>query len=228
MLNLDKVSFFYGKKCIFKDITIPSHFINDKSLIAIVGFNGAGKTTLLKLILGEFSSFTGKIDYEQKKKLAYLPQQAQYDKTFPFTVRDVVAMGVKKPFFNFLESFNQSVKIQETLKKVGLYELKDQSIQNLSGGQFQRMLFARMLLEDKNLFLLDEPFAAIDQKSTLLLINILNELVKNNKKILCVCHDMNLVRKFFHGIILVENKSIRLFDINEWHIFEKKQIEMLE
>jgi zinc/manganese transport system ATP-binding protein len=226
MLSLDKISFFYGKKGIFKDVNIPQNFIDEKGLVAIVGSNGAGKTTLLKLILGEIKPTTGHIYHNQKEKLAYLPQQTQYDKTFPFTVRDVVSMGIKKPFFNFFESSHQSFKIEEILKKVGLYELKDSVIKNLSGGQFQRMLFARMLLEDKNLFLLDEPFAAIDQKSTLLLINILNELVKNKKKILCVCHDMNLVRKYFHGIILVENRSIKMFDIDEWHAFEKKQIGM--
>jgi zinc/manganese transport system ATP-binding protein len=224
MFSMNQMSFFYGKKCIFKDATIPQKFIEENGFIAIVGFNGSGKTTFLKLILGEITPFSGHIHLSNIEKLAYLPQQTQYDKTFPLTVRDVVAMGVRKPFFDFFKSANDSLKIEEMLKKVGLYELMYHPIQTLSGGQFQRMLFARMLLEEKNLFLLDEPFAAIDQKSTILLINILNDLVKNKKHILCVCHDLNLVRKYFNGIILVENKTVKLFNSEEWHAFEKKQI----
>lgn len=224
MFSMDQMSFFYGKKCIFKDATIPQKFIEKNGLIAVVGFNGSGKTTFLKLILGEIRPFSGYIHLSKIDKLAYLPQQTQYDKTFPFTVHDVVAMGVRKPFFDFAKCSKDCLKIEEVLKKVGLYELIYHPIQTLSGGQFQRMLFARMLLEEKNLFLLDEPFAAIDQKSTILLVNILNDLVKNKKHILCVCHDLNIVRKYFNGIILVENKTVRLFNRQEWNAFEKKQI----
>lgn len=224
MIHVHNLSFSYGKHTIFENISIPSEFLCKYQLIAIVGFNGAGKSTLLKLLSKQIKTHSGSIEFLTKNGFTYLPQQNQYDHTYPLSVYDVVSMPQRRTIGDLFFPQKNNCLIDCILKKVELFEFKNRPISTLSGGQFQRMLFARMLLCNQDILFLDEPFSSVDEKSTNVLINVLKEEKDKGKIILCVCHDLQLVRKFFNAVILVQNKNIQLFDIDSWREFERKQL----
>lgn len=176
------------------------------SLTAIVGPNGAGKSTLLKGIAGLMRPLAGKIEWQPTtpRLAAYLPQYTDLERNFPITVEDVTSLGLwwqLKLWRGLTPQLRQH--IQETLTAVGLSGFAHRDVGSLSGGQFQRMLFARLLLQNAPLILLDEPFTAIDDRTTTDLLAIITRLHREGRTVITVLHDLDQVRRHFpHTCIL--------------------------
>lgn len=181
------------------------------TMTAVVGPNGSGKTTLMKGIIGALKPLTGTITVTgtARKQIAYLPQQVDIDRSFPISVFDLVSLGLWRTIGAFSALGRGEKKIVEAaLAAVGLAGFEGRSIGALSGGQLQRVLFARVLVQDSALILLDEPFSAIDRKTTLDLMKLLNRWHGEGRTILAVMHDIDLVREEFPEAILIAREPV--------------------
>ena len=149
--------------------------IDTGALMAVVGPNGAGKSTLFKGIVGMIKPLAGRIERGAlaARDIAYLPQAAEIDRSFPINVFDMVSMGLwhHTGLFGGIDRKGRH-RVDEAIAAVGMTGFEDRAIGTLSGGQMQRMLFARLLLQDASVILLDEPFNAIDAKTTADLLEI--------------------------------------------------------
>ncbi len=179
------------------------------SKLAIVGPNGAGKSTLLRALAGQLRPLTGRIDGLAGQRVAYLPQTPQIDRSFPVTVLDMVQYGLWHQSGALGRwSAAQRQRCLEALASVGLQGFERRTIDTLSGGQFQRALFARLILQDADLLLLDEPFAAVDEGTTLDLLQLLERWSAAGKTVLVVLHDLSLVRRHFAHTLLLAREPI--------------------
>jgi zinc/manganese transport system ATP-binding protein len=182
------------------------------SLTAIVGPNGAGKSTLLKTIVGLLKPSEGHIRCDSQdlaRDLAYLPQQAEIDRSFPITVADTVAAGTweKIGIFGAVNPATRQ-RIADALAAVGLDGFAKRSIASLSAGQFQRVLFARLLLQSAPIILLDEPFTAIDARTTADLLALVQQWHGDARTIIAVLHDFDQVREYFPSTLLMARELI--------------------
>lgn len=181
------------------------------SLTALIGPNGSGKSTLLKGIAGTLTPFEGRIEVaaDTPTKVAYLPQQSEIDADFPISVEDLVSLGSWSDtgaFGGLSKSRLQSV--QEAIEAVGLHGFERRPIGTLSGGQMQRTLFARLLLQDAEIFLLDEPFSAIDTRTTADLLRVVQEWHGDGRTIIAALHDIETVRKGFPQTMILARELI--------------------
>ena len=178
------------------------------SLTAIVGPNGAGKSTLLKAIGGALKPLEGNID-TRARRTAWLPQLAEVDRSLPLDVRGFVAMGLWAEIgaFGSVRPAHRT-RIDEALHAVGLHGFERRSLTALSGGQMQRVLFARLLLQDADLILLDEPFTAIDQRTAADLIDLVRRWHGEGRTVLAVLHDHDTVRAHFPETLLLARRKI--------------------
>lgn len=181
------------------------------SLTAVVGPNGAGKSTLLKALAGLLPVASGAIDLGDLKRgeLAYLPQQASLDRSFPISLFDFAALGL----WHSLGAGGglgrrEKQKVMEILERVGLAELAKRPIGTLSGGQLQRTLFARILLQDARVILLDEPFAGIDTKTQDELFHLIEAWQKEGRSTIAVLHDLSIVRAHFPQTLILAREPI--------------------
>ncbi|MEM1343978.1 MAG: ABC transporter ATP-binding protein [Pseudomonadota bacterium] len=176
------------------------------SLTAIVGPNGAGKSTLLKGVTGTLAPLHGRISLSapERAQIAYLPQQSDIDRTFPISVVDLVGMGLWREIgaFGGLDR-TQRARVGQAIAAVGLSGLEARPIATLSGGQMQRTLFARLLLQDAPLVLLDEPFAAIDSATLTDLLKIVRRWHTEGRTVLAVLHDDDTVRAHFPETLML-------------------------
>ncbi|MGE0251628.1 MAG: metal ABC transporter ATP-binding protein [Dongiaceae bacterium] len=181
------------------------------SLTAIVGPNGAGKTTLIKAILGEIPISAGSITISgfDRREIAYLPQQIEFERDFPITVYDVVAMGLwrKIGLLQRLTSADQDA-INDALIMLGLQHLKNRTIGELSAGQLQRVLFARLSVQQAPCIILDEPFNALDEATSEALYGIIQSWHKQGRTIIAVMHDLEMVRRLFPSTLLLAREVI--------------------
>jgi zinc/manganese transport system ATP-binding protein len=181
------------------------------SLLAIVGPNGAGKSTLLKSLAGALAPLDGVVHTGDlaRSDIAYLPQAAEIDRSFPISVFDLVAAGAWRStglFGGF--GRKQRDRIHEALMAVGLAGFENRTIGALSGGQLQRVLFARLLVQNAKLILLDEPFTAIDGKTAADLLAIVKRWHGEQRTVIAVLHDMDVVRQHFPQTLLLAREAI--------------------
>ncbi|TQF77965.1 ABC transporter ATP-binding protein [Elioraea sp. Yellowstone] len=181
------------------------------SMTAIVGPNGAGKTTLLRALIGELPLDQGRIDRGgiDPRDIAYLPQQAALDRTFPLACAEVVAMG----HWGRIGAFRRitgaaAARVADALAAVGLDGFARRPLATLSAGQFQRVLFARMLLQDAPVVLLDEPFTAIDARTTADLMRVVTGWHGEGRTVIAVLHDLEMVRAHFPDALLLAREAI--------------------
>jgi zinc/manganese transport system ATP-binding protein len=177
------------------------------SLTAIVGPNGSGKSTLLKGVMGMLTPLGGKV--ERAGEIAYLPQSAEIDKSFPATVNELIGLGLWKRrgvFRGFTADDRE--EMAGALHAVGLDGFATRPIDTLSGGQMQRALFARVLLQDAPTVLLDEPFAAIDEKTVHDLMHLVGHWHQEGRTVIAVLHDLELVRRHFPDTLLLAREPI--------------------
>lgn len=188
--------------------------IEGPTITGIIGPNGAGKSTLLKAILGLIQS-SGEIliDGEPTKKvlqkIAYVEQKSHIDFTFPITIRECVALGrtVKKKPLQRLTKEDWE-KVDAAIEEVGLTDLASRQIGALSGGQFQRVLLARCMVQEAQYIFLDEPFVGIDMLSEKVIMTILRKWKEEGKTILMVNHDLSKVKEYFDQVILVKHAIV--------------------
>ncbi len=185
--------------------------VKEAELLALVGPNGAGKSTLLKGIMGELAPLDGSIDLHglDRHEIAYLPQQIDVDRSFPVTVFDCVAMGLWREIgiWRSIDARRRRA-VAAALATLGLLDFADRLIGSLSGGQFQRVLFARLLLQDARLILLDEPFRAVDTKTIADLILLIERWHKEGRTVIAALHDIEQVRAHFPQTLLLAREVV--------------------
>jgi len=176
------------------------------ALVAVIGPNGAGKSTLFRGLAGILKPLSGSIDLGglDIRDIAYLPQSVDIDRSFPISVFDLVGTGLWRStgLFGGMGKAERD-KITRALAAVGLNGFESRSIGTLSGGQMQRMLFARVLLQDARLIVLDEPFNAIDAKTSADLLALVKRWHGEGRTVLAALHDMELVRDHFPETLLL-------------------------
>lgn len=192
------------------DINVPSG-----TLMGIVGPNGAGKSTFIKAILEIVKPVAGKVLIYDKpyklnrKKVAYVPQRGSVDWDFPTTVLDVVMMGLYGNLGWIKRPGRKERKIaMEALKKLGMDNFYDRQISQLSGGQQQRVFLARALVQNADLYLMDEPFQGVDALTERAIIRLLTELKNEGKTVIVVHHDLQTVAEYFDWVMLLNIRCI--------------------
>jgi len=179
------------------------------SLTAVVGANGSGKSTLMKGIVGVLKPLAGGCTVAPGVKLAYLPQQSELDRSFPARVVDLVSLGLW-PRRGLLGRYRPEDReaVAKALSAVGMEGFEKRPIDTLSGGQLQRALFARVLLQDAEIILLDEPFNAVDAKTVGDLIALIKRWHGEKRTVMVVIHDLDLVRQHFPETLLLARQPI--------------------
>lgn len=181
------------------------------SLVALVGPNGAGKSTLIKALAGQLRPMGGRLHGlgARGQRIAWLPQQTELDRSFPVPVRDMVALGLwhRIGAFGRLSAADHQ-QCDHALALVGLSGFEQRSLDTLSGGQLQRALFARLILQDAPVVLLDEPFAAVDNRTTDDLIALLHLWHAQGKTVIAVLHDLAQVRHHFPLTLLLARELV--------------------
>ena len=181
------------------------------ALVAICGPNGAGKSTLLKGIVGALAPIGGdiRIDGVDRRDIAHLPQAAELDRSFPLSVFDFVALGLWRRTGLFGGIGRRDVEtIEHALEAVGLTGFEMRPIGTLSGGQMQRVLFARLLVQDARVILLDEPFNAVDDRTTEDLVRLILRWHAEGRTVVAVLHDLALVERIFPETWLIAREPV--------------------
>lgn len=202
----------YGKVSVLFDVSFE---IPKGAFTGILGPNGAGKSSLLKALLKLTPCASGKVELlggplqAVQKRLAYVPQRSSVDWDFPITALELVLMGR----FGRLSLFRRPRKADKeaalkALEKVGMLGLKNRQIGQLSGGQQQRLFIARALVQDADLFLLDEPFAGVDLKTEKAMISLLKSLSLMGKTVCVVHHDLSTVTEYFDHALLINTRLV--------------------
>jgi len=185
--------------------------VKDGALVAVVGPNGAGKSTLLKGIVGALKPLAGSIERRgfDNRGIAYLPQIPDIERSFPISVYDMVAMGLWKSrgVFGGIAGKDHHA-IAAAIATVGLSGFERRAIGTLSGGQMQRMLFARLVAQDAQIILLDEPFAAIDTRTSAELLALVQRWHAERRTVLAALHDVDLVRANFPETLLLAREPV--------------------
>jgi zinc/manganese transport system ATP-binding protein len=179
------------------------------SLTALVGPNGAGKSTLLKAIVGLLPLNGGEITIAARDKLAFLPQVTDVDRSFPMSVREVVDLGHWRKIGAF-GRLTQAMRAASSaaLAQVGLAGFDARPIASLSVGQFQRVLFARLIAADAALILLDEPFNAVDQRTIADLMTLIESWHRDGRTVIAALHDLDFVRRHFPQCLLLAREPV--------------------
>jgi zinc/manganese transport system ATP-binding protein len=180
------------------------------ALLAVVGPNGGGKSTLFKGVVGVLKPLAGTITRGvDAHAIAYLPQAAEIDESFPINVYDMVAMGLlrAKGTFGGFTAKDHHV-IEDAIATVGLTGFEQRAIGTLSGGQMQRMLFARLLIQNARIIVLDEPFTAIDERTTADLLGLVRRWHTEGRTVLAALHDIALVKENFPQTLLLAREPV--------------------
>jgi manganese/zinc/iron transport system ATP- binding protein len=226
-IEAESVFVHYGKAAVLWDISFA---IPAGVLLGVLGPNGAGKSTLLRGALGLVKPLSGKIDFfgepleKSRSKIAYVPQRESVDWDFPITALEVVLMGrySRLPWFRRTLRKADLEAGQQALDLVGMSAFAGRQIGELSGGQQQRLFLARALVQDPDLFLLDEPFAGVDLSTEKILIALLKQLRDRGKTVIVVHHDLPTVTEYFDWTLLLNTRLIACGPVAE--VFHKENI----
>ncbi|HEY0441074.1 MAG TPA: zinc ABC transporter ATP-binding protein AztA [Xanthobacteraceae bacterium] len=185
--------------------------VEEGALVAVVGPNGAGKSTLFKGVVGLLKPLAGRIERGgiEATEIAYLPQAAEIDRSFPINVYDMVAMGLwrRAGLFGGISRADRA-KVEAAIAAVGLTGFEGRAIASVSGGQMQRTLFARLLLQDARVIVLDEPFNAIDSKTAADLFELVRRWHSERRTVVAALHDLELVRSGFPQALLLAREPV--------------------
>lgn len=225
-IEIKDLTVAYDYKPVLWDIDLK---IPEGVLMAIVGPNGAGKSTLIKAILDIVKPIAGTVSVfgkpypENRKLVAYVPQKGSVDWDFPTTVLDVVMMGtygslgwIKRP------GINERRAALQALEKVDMLSFQKRQISQLSGGQQQRVFLARALVQNAEIYIMDEPFQGVDATTEIAIINILKELRKAGKTLIIVHHDLQTVPQYFDWVTFLNIEKIATGPIQE--IFNEENL----
>lgn len=218
-LEVEELRVGYDKAVVLWDL----HFqIPQGKLVGIIGPNGAGKSTLLKALLGMIKPLGGKIRFfghsykYMKKKVAYVPQRTSVDWDFPITAFEVVLMGLSHRLgLCRWPSAADKRSAMRALEMVEMQGFKDRQISELSGGQQQRLFIARALLQDAEIYLMDEPFAGVDMATEKQLMHLFDRLKSQGKTLLVVHHDLSTVESYFDWVLMLNTCLIASGPVEE-------------
>ena len=208
MIALDHLVAGYGSRAITPSLC---GVIEAGSMTAIVGANGCGKSTLLKTLAGILPPVSGTLRWSPSRPvIGWLAQRQTLDPHFPITVQDVVSMGTW-PRISLFRGLNRQARahVCEALERVGMVNMAKTTVEALSGGQFQRMLFARMWLQHAPLVMLDEPFTGIDEDTSQVLMEQIVDMHQQGQTILAVLHDSERVKRYFPQTLRLDTESAR-------------------
>ena len=203
-IEIRNLTVAYGENIALENLNLD---VEAGSLMALVGPNGAGKSTLIKTILKFLKQITGKIKINGKN-LAYVPQRNSVDWDFPTTLFDVVEMGCygRVGLFKRVNK-EEKQKVLKAIEQVGMLDFKDRQISELSGGQQQRAFIARALVQEADIYLMDEPFQGVDSTTEKSIVDILKKLKSEGKTLIVVHHDLQTVPTYFETVTFI-NKSV--------------------
>ena len=220
-IEIKNLTVAYGENIALEDLNLN---IEVGSLMALVGPNGAGKSTLIKTILKFLKQITGEIKINAKT-LAYVPQRNSVDWDFPTTLFDVVEMGCYGRVGLFKRvSKKEKQKVLKAIEQVGMSEFKDRQISELSGGQQQRAFIARALVQEADIYLMDEPFQGVDSTTEKSIVEILKQLKAEGKTIIVVHHDLQTVPTYFESVALINKAVIISGKVSE--VFTQENIDV--
>lgn len=220
-IEIKNLTVAYGENIALEDLNLN---IEVGSLMALVGPNGAGKSTLIKTILKFLKQITGEIKINAKT-LAYVPQRNSVDWDFPTTLFDVVEMGCYGRVGLFKRvSKEEKQKVLKAIEQVGMLEFKDRQISELSGGQQQRTFIARALVQEADIYLMDEPFQGVDSTTEKSIVEILKQLKAEGKTIIVVHHDLQTVPAYFESVALINKTVIVSGKVSE--VFTQENIDV--
>ncbi|MCT4566468.1 MAG: ABC transporter ATP-binding protein [Maledivibacter sp.] len=225
-LEIHDLTVAYNQVPVLWDIELE---VPNGILMAIVGPNGAGKSTLIKSALQLIKPMSGNIHFfggqykKQKKRIGYVPQRGSVDWDFPTDVLDAVMMGRYGRLGWFKRPTKKDKEIAlEAIDKVGMLSFIHRQISQLSGGQQQRVFLARALVQDADIYFMDEPFQGIDAKTEKSIVKVLQNLKSLNKTVVVVHHDLATVPEYFDWVTLLNTGIIATGPINE--VFTKENI----
>ena len=220
-IEIRNLTVAYGENIALENLNLD---IEAGSLMALVGPNGAGKSTLIKTILKFLKQITGEIKINGKT-LAYVPQRNSVDWDFPTTLFDVVEMGCygRVGFFKRV-SKEEKQKVLKAIEQVGMLDFKDRQISELSGGQQQRAFIARALVQEADIYLMDEPFQGVDSTTEKSIVDILKKLKSEGKTLIVVHHDLQTVPTYFETVTFINKSVIASGKIKE--VFTQENIDM--
>lgn len=180
------------------------------SLTAVAGPNGAGKSTLMKAVAGVLAVTAGRIDRGGllARRFGILPQAAETDRSFPISVGDAVLLGAWAHMGALRGAGAAAKRVRDALQAVGLAGMEGRPVGALSAGQVQRVLFARLLVQDAPVILLDEPFNAIDARTTADLLALLHGWHAEGRTVVAVLHDLDQVRAVFPDTLLLAREVV--------------------
>ncbi len=227
VLHVDGLSAAYRKNTVLHDVSFT---IKQGSLTSIVGPNGAGKSTLIKVLLDLHPRLSGTTSFfnqplkEIKAKIGYVPQRGSVDWDFPTDALDVVMMGMygKIGWVKWPNKRHREMAL-EALDKVGMADYATRQISELSGGQQQRVFLARALIQEADLYFMDEPLAGVDAATERAIMTILKELKNEGKTVLVVHHDLQTVEDYFDQVLFLNRTVIAHGDVSS--TFTTKNIE---
>lgn len=218
-LQVSQLSVNYDQSPVLWDISLA---VPTGKLVGIIGPNGAGKSTLIKAVLGLVPPISGKVEFfgqslaDVRLRVAYVPQRESVDWDFPTTVRDLVLMGRygRLGLFRWPRQADWAA-VDHYLDTVGMSQYADRQISQLSGGQQQRAFIARALVQEADIYFMDEPFAGIDLASETVIMNILRQLRAKGKTVFVVHHDLNTIEDYFDWAILLNMRLVACGNVAE-------------
>lgn len=219
IIKVEDMTVAYSTKPVLWDIDLD---IPKGVLMAIVGPNGAGKSTLIKAMLDLIKPVSGKVLFngesykEHRKHIGYVPQSESVDWDFPANVLDVVLMGRYGELGWFKRPGKKDKELAiEALDKVGMKEFSNRQISQLSGGQQQRIFLARALVQDADIYFMDEPFKGVDAKTEGTIVELLKELKNRGKTLIVVHHDLQTVPEYFDWVVLLNRQIVKVGPVEE-------------
>ncbi len=230
-VEVEDMTVAYDERPVLWDVDMQ---IPKGSLAAIVGPNGAGKSTLIKAMLGLLTRISGSVKFyldgrlavsrDDFKRIAYVPQSGSVDWDFPTTVLDVVLMGR----YGHLGWFKRPGRAEremahDVLKKTGMDAYADRQISRLSGGQQQRVFLARALIQEADIYFMDEPFKGVDAKTEKAIVTLLQEMKSRGKTVIVVHHDLATVKEYFDWVTMINLRRIAMGPVDE--VFTSAHIE---
>ena len=226
VIEVEQLTVNYDKTPVLWDVKFS---IPKGKLVGVVGPNGAGKSTLLKALLGIVKPLSGKVRFfdkpfkEMREKIAYVPQRTSVDWNFPISVLELVLMGRyrKLGLFKWPKVADRDAA-RRALEMVGMASFENRQISELSGGQQQRLFIARALLQEADIFFLDEPFAGVDMRTEREIISLMTRLKNEGKTLLIVHHDLSTVQNYFDWAILLNKALVACGPIDE--VFHQENI----
>ncbi|TWU25372.1 High-affinity zinc uptake system ATP-binding protein ZnuC [Novipirellula galeiformis] len=211
-LSIDDLTVAYHRKPVIWDVGFD---LPPGSLVGVVGPNGAGKSTLLKAVMDLIPRASGRVKVfgqpyaKMRGRVGYVPQRETVDWDFPVDALDVVTMGLYREIGWCLPARKKHREAaMEALDRVGIADLAKRQISQLSGGQQQRTFLARALVQDADLYLMDEPFAAVDAATELAIVDVLREMQTRGKTAVVIHHDLQTVAEFFDYVVLLNMRVV--------------------